>query len=429
MLRLAVRVVREQAEVVLAELLELAPSGVEESEPEPGIVEYAVYGSPGELPALPDLTAAAGTALVEVRTEEIPDDWSERWRDFHRPLVLAGRLTVRPPWEPSGATPLDVVIDPGQAFGTGAHATTRLCLELMLDRDGPRGSLVDLGCGSGVLAIVAARLGHQPVIALDYDPAAVTATRENAARNGTQLDVRRFDLREEQVPDCEVVVANVLAAPLCAWAGRHQRFAPELILSGLLVEEADAVSAAFAGRGGVERERRTGGGWAAVRLQFPVFRAGEGYPKQSVTVAEHVRADINSALKAGEKDRVSALRLVLSELQKAAKDGREDELTVLRRERKRRQEAAAQFRGGGRPELAEQEESEAELISGYLPAELSDAELEAIIADAMAETGASQAKDMGQVMKLVMARSGGRADGKRASAQVRQALSIAGTAR
>lgn len=158
------------------------------------------------------------------------------------------------------------------------------------------------------------------------------------------------------------------------------------------------------------------------------FRTGGGYPKRSVTVAEHVRADITTAMKAGEKDRVIALRLVLSELQKAAKDGRDDELTVLRRERKRRQEASAQFRGGGRPELAAQEESEAELIAAYLPAELSDEELEAIVADAVAETGASEAKDMGQVMRLVMARSGGRADGKRASAQVRQALSTAGQA-
>ena len=120
-----------KAELVLAELLELAPSGVEEVELEDGSIEYAVYGAPGELPALPALRAAAGGAWSS-RTEEVADDWSERWREFHRPLVLEGRLTVRPPWEPPAKTPLDVVIDPGQAFGTGAHATTRLCLELLL---------------------------------------------------------------------------------------------------------------------------------------------------------------------------------------------------------------------------------------------------------------------------------------------------------
>jgi ribosomal protein L11 methyltransferase len=269
MLRLAVRVRREQAELVLAELLELAPSGVEESAPEPGVVEYAVYGPPGELPALPEVTAAAAGALVEVRTQEIADDWSERWRSFHRPLVLDGRLTVRPPWEPPGATPIDVMVDPGQAFGTGAHASTRLCLELLLDGPAPSGALVDVGCGSGVLAIVAARLGWEPVLALDYDPAAVTATEENATRNGVALDVCRFDLRDAQVPDCRLAVANVLAGPLRAWAAVQARFPPELILSGILTAEADAVSAAFAARGAREHERRCAGDWTALRMRFP----------------------------------------------------------------------------------------------------------------------------------------------------------------
>jgi uncharacterized protein YqeY len=141
-----------------------------------------------------------------------------------------------------------------------------------------------------------------------------------------------------------------------------------------------------------------------------------------VSVIEQVRGDMTSAMKAGEKERVGALRLVLSELQKAQKEGNADEQAVLRRERKRRLEAAEQFRGGGRPELAEQEEAEAKMIEGYLPAELDDAELDAIVAAAIAETGASDPKDMGQVMKVVMARAGGRADGKRASARVREAL-------
>jgi uncharacterized protein len=131
---------------------------------------------------------------------------------------------------------------------------------------------------------------------------------------------------------------------------------------------------------------------------------------------------MTSAMKSSERERAAALRLVLSELQKAAKEGGGDELAVLRRERKRRLEAADQFRGGGRPELADKEESEAELIQSYLPAELGDAELDAIITDAIAQTGASDAKDMGQVMKAVMGRTGGRADGKRVSTRVREAL-------
>jgi uncharacterized protein YqeY len=143
----------------------------------------------------------------------------------------------------------------------------------------------------------------------------------------------------------------------------------------------------------------------------------------AMTVTEQVRTDITNAMKAGERERVGALRLVLSELQKAAKDGGSDELAVLRRERKRRLEAATQFRDGGRPELAEQEESEAKLIETYLPAEIGDEELKAIVGDAIAELGPELGpKDMGRVMKSVMAKLEGRADGKRVSALVQGAL-------
>ncbi len=127
-------------------------------------------------------------------------------------------------------------------------------------------------------------------------------------------------------------------------------------------------------------------------------------------------------MKAGEKERVGALRLVLSELQKAVKDDSGDELSVLRRERKRRLDAAEQYHAASRPELAEHEEFEARLIETYLPAELDDAALDEMIAAVIAEVGATDVKDMGQVMKAVMARGGGRLDGKRASTRVREAL-------
>jgi uncharacterized protein len=146
-----------------------------------------------------------------------------------------------------------------------------------------------------------------------------------------------------------------------------------------------------------------------------------GYP-EGVSFIDQVRSDMTTALKAGDKDRVGALRMVLSELQKAHKEGDADDQAVLRRERKRRLEAAEQFRDGGRPELAEREEAEARLIETYMPAELDDAELDAIVTAAIAEIGARDPKDMGQVMKAVMAKAGGRADGKRASARVREAL-------
>ncbi len=267
MIRLAVRVRREQAELVLAELLELAPSGVEEVAIGSELVEYAVYGAPGELPALPDLRAAAGGALIEVRTAEVADDWAERWREFHRPLVLGSRLTVRPPWEPPGDTEIDLVIDPAQAFGTGAHATTRLCLELVLELE-PDGSFLDLGCGSGVLAIAGARLGFSPVLACDYDMAAVEATRANATVNGVAVEVARLDLRNDPLPAADIVAANLLAPLLLELAPRLDACTPgRLIASGILDGEADRVGGAFADAGLGEVERRSRGGWTALSLK------------------------------------------------------------------------------------------------------------------------------------------------------------------
>jgi uncharacterized protein len=141
-----------------------------------------------------------------------------------------------------------------------------------------------------------------------------------------------------------------------------------------------------------------------------------------MTLADRVKADLAVAMKAGERDRVGTLRLALSELQKAAKEGDADELAVLRRERKRRHESATAFREGGREDLASAEEAEAQIIEGYLPAELSDDELRAIVAAAVAESGASSPRDMGRVMKAAMARVGGRADGRRVSALAQEAL-------
>ncbi len=141
-----------------------------------------------------------------------------------------------------------------------------------------------------------------------------------------------------------------------------------------------------------------------------------------MSVTDTVKTDLTTAMKAGEKDRVGTLRLVLSELQKDAKEGAGDELAVLRRERKRRLEAAKAFRDGDRPELADAEEAEAVVIEAYLPAELGDDELRAIVADAVSATGASSPKDMGNVMKAAMPQVAGRADGKRVSALVQEAL-------
>ncbi len=141
-----------------------------------------------------------------------------------------------------------------------------------------------------------------------------------------------------------------------------------------------------------------------------------------MTLADKVKEDLAAAMRAGERDRVGRLRLVLSELQKGAKEGNDDEVAILRRERKRRLDAAAQFRDAGRDDLVAGEEAEAELIAAYLPAELPDEELNALVAEAVAEAGATSPKDMGAVMKLVMPRVDGRADGRRVSAAVKERL-------
>ena len=161
---------------------------------------------------------------------------------------------------------IDLVIDPGQAFGTGAHHSTRLCLELLLERE-PDGALADWGCGTGVLAIAAARLGFDPVLACDFDSAAVEATRANAAVNGVPgIAVSRVDLRSEEGPWAPVVVANLVRPLLLEVAALMTRPPRTLIASGLLREEAGEVATAFARHGLRESARREGGEWVAVVL-------------------------------------------------------------------------------------------------------------------------------------------------------------------
>lgn len=280
MIRLALRVSREHAEIALADLLELAPGGVEESEPDEQTVEYAVYGAPGELPQLPALRALVGGALVEVQSTEVPDDWQERWKRFHRPVTLAApagggasALHLRPPWE----SPLadgqahEIEIDPGQAFGTGSHATTKLCLTLLLElaATGCRGAAIDVGTGSGVLAIAAAKLGFAPVSAFDHDPESVRAARLNATANGVELDLARTDLRRDAMPPTHgaTVLANLLRPLLLELCERLAQAPEHLIVSGLLVGEVDEVAQAFAARHNLrERSRLYEGDWAAAWL-------------------------------------------------------------------------------------------------------------------------------------------------------------------
>jgi ribosomal protein L11 methyltransferase len=248
---------------VLAALLELAPAGVEQVDGD-GFVEYAVYGAPGELPAFPEGEAEVGGVRVGVRGEPVADDWAERWKRFHEPVLVGNRVFVRPPWSEPNPHALDLVVDPGQAFGTGAHPTTRLSLELLLELD-PGGSFADLGCGSGVLAIAAARLGFAPVVALDHEPAALEATAANAASNGARIErIERIDLRAEPPPPAQTVAANLVRPLLLRVAELIDRHPDALIVSGLLEHEADEVAAAFAPL--AERRRLSALGWSALML-------------------------------------------------------------------------------------------------------------------------------------------------------------------
>lgn len=265
MIRLAIRARTEDAEQVLAGLLDFAPGGVEQVDGA-GFVEYAVYGTPGELPSLPEGEAQVSGLKVMVSGREVPDDWHDRWKRFHQPVLIRDRLYIRAPWEQLANRPgvEEIVIDPGRAFGTGTHPTTRLCLELLLDVE-PGGSLADLGCGSGVLAIAAAKLGFGPITALDSDRAALEATRENARANGVELhSVEHFDLGMGPPPISRTVVANLML-PLLVRLPEVWHEPPEaIVMSGLLDHEADEAVSSF--RPLVERRRVERGGWAAVLL-------------------------------------------------------------------------------------------------------------------------------------------------------------------
>lgn len=291
MIRLAVRCSPELADLVLAELTVLAPNGVEE-ERGPGYVEYAIYGGEGELPELGELDAVVGEGRIEVSSTEIPDDWADRWRDFHKPLLVGERLWLRPSWEPRREGAIDVVVDPGQAFGTGAHPTTRLCLEFLLELEAAgeaQGPLTDLGTGSGVLAIAAAKLGWAPVSGYDHEQPAIEASAVNASANEVSLQLEHMNLRERLPPLAPTVVANMTSPILKAVAvqltsadggsGGTRTSLPAvaregptrtpltLVCSGILPSELDDVSASFADAGLIEADRRAQGDWAALLLR------------------------------------------------------------------------------------------------------------------------------------------------------------------
>jgi ribosomal protein L11 methyltransferase len=242
--RVSVTVAHRRAEEARATMIELFPEGFEEVE-DGDDVELAAYtDSSGE----ERLWHAFGGA----RATDVENGWEERWRTFHQPVAV-GPVWVGPPWETPPADSLAVVIDPGRAFGTGAHATTRLCLGLLLDL--PRGPLLDIGCGSGVLAIAAARLGFAPVIALDFDPLAIEAAKENAAANGVEVEVLLRDAAHEPLPAASTAVANISLGAVAEVAPRLD--CDRLVTSGYLVSDPLAL------HGYLPLQRLDDEGWAA----------------------------------------------------------------------------------------------------------------------------------------------------------------------
>ena len=225
-------------------MVELFPEGFEKVEAD-GRLELAAYtDAAGE--------ARLAVAFGEVSAHAVEPGWESAWKEFHRPVRI-GRLWVGPPWETPPPDALAVVVDPGRAFGTGAHATTRLCLELLLGVE--PGSLLDVGCGSGVLAVAAARLGFAPIVAVDIDPVAVEAAQENAARNGVAVEVRALDAFADPLPATAFAIANIALRPVEAVGARLR--SGRLIASGYLAAEKPELP------GWRRIERRELGEWAA----------------------------------------------------------------------------------------------------------------------------------------------------------------------
>jgi ribosomal protein L11 methyltransferase len=246
LVRWTVRVAASGLEQALARMLEAFPDGVTE-EVDGDEVVLAGYLPAGRTPA------------VDADPEPVEPGWREAWRAFHRPVVV-GPFWVGPPWLTPDPDLDPIVIEPGLAFGTGAHGSTRAALELLVRDPVPRAALLDIGCGSGVLAIAAARLGHAPVSALDRDPHAVRATTANARDNGVTVQAWAADALADDVPEAPLQLANLqleLLEPLFA----RGITGPRVIVSGLLETER------FAPAGYELRDRATADGWQALLLE------------------------------------------------------------------------------------------------------------------------------------------------------------------
>jgi ribosomal protein L11 methyltransferase len=268
LVRLTLTVPAAQAEWAVAEACALLDAGCAERVAPGGADVELEFWLPARTADPEGAAAALRDRGLEVRATAAPQDdaWRDAMRRFHRPVTVAGTLMVRPPWTDPVPGLLDVVIDPGMAFGTAQHGTTRACLAMLCAL--PRGgSVLDAGCGTGVLAIAARRLGFDPVTAIDFDPPAVEATIANARANGVGLTVARRTIGADRLAPADIILANLTLTVLTVLARNLPAPGPlYMVLSGLRPDEADRATALFAPGGLVERERVEDDGWTTVRL-------------------------------------------------------------------------------------------------------------------------------------------------------------------
>jgi ribosomal protein L11 methyltransferase len=265
--QVVLRVRAEAAEDALDALLPRLFDGVHVRPSGPQTVDLIAYAHTRALPTLGELERLEPAGLIHIAEGEAPDDWHERRRALGGGTAVAGRVWLRSPSDrPAPADMLDVVIDRRTAFGTGAHPTTRMCIEMLLGL-GAAGAFADLGCGAGALAIVAAKLGCAPVHAVDFSEESVATARKNALHNQVDIDVAVLDLLTQAPPVAATLAANVPAHVHAALASTLAPQAQTLIVSGITPPERDETLAAYAHAGFAEREALQEGGWLAVRME------------------------------------------------------------------------------------------------------------------------------------------------------------------
>lgn len=256
------RAPRDREEILVAQLIEVAPLGFRHDDLPDGRIEFGVYVPGAEAHQLCK-QLVRDLAIDDHELVCVAGDWSQKWKEFHQPVTI-GNLWVGPPWElpaPDGLIP--VVIEPAQGFGTGAHPTTHLMLRLLQEQ--PRSSVVDIGCGSGVLAVAAAKLGFAPIFAVDNDRLAIDSTNDNLVRNSVDgVRVSVANAIREDIPRAELTLANLTLIPLVALAPRFR--SQRVIVSGLLRSQVEDATAAFEQSNYSVRERLDREGWVALVL-------------------------------------------------------------------------------------------------------------------------------------------------------------------